>query len=170
MTHYRLCHASRPEFRWACGPPKKMKMARTNIEWVSRWDRFLRRNPGLKSETWATHSKSGGCSLIFDRLPFINQALRVILLNGRVIPCAPNVTCIVCWAGLACKVCQFKKNAVDSVPLKRFVIPTGAQRSGGKGLLVGLCTVYPQHVGVPMLLRGMSTARVFLRPKGTRPC
>ena len=47
-----------PEFRWACGPPKKMKMARTNIEWVSRWDRFLRRNPGLKIETWAIHSKS----------------------------------------------------------------------------------------------------------------
>ena len=35
--------------------------------WVFRQDRSLRRTPGLKSETWATHSKSGGCSLIFDR-------------------------------------------------------------------------------------------------------
>ena len=25
-----------PEYRWACGPPKKMKMARTNIEWVAQ--------------------------------------------------------------------------------------------------------------------------------------
>jgi hypothetical protein len=29
---------------------------------------FVRRNPGLESETWATHSESGGCALIFDRL------------------------------------------------------------------------------------------------------
>ena len=26
-------------------------------------DPFVRRNPGLKSETWATHSRSGGRSL-----------------------------------------------------------------------------------------------------------
>jgi NAD(P)-dependent dehydrogenase (short-subunit alcohol dehydrogenase family) len=30
-------------------------------------DPFARRNPGLKIETWATHLKFGGCSLIFDR-------------------------------------------------------------------------------------------------------
>jgi hypothetical protein len=48
----------------------KMKIARTNIEWVAQvsllrpgcfgQDPFFRRNPGLKSETWATHSRSGG--------------------------------------------------------------------------------------------------------------
>ena len=30
-------------------------------------DPFARRNPGLKSETWATQSQSGRCSVIFDR-------------------------------------------------------------------------------------------------------
>src|SRR5580658_1633412 len=44
-------------------------MARRKVEWVAqvslfetwvfRWDRSSRRNPGLKSETWATHLKSG---------------------------------------------------------------------------------------------------------------
>ena len=59
---------------WARGPPKKM-MGR-NIKWAAQvsllrpgysgQDSFARRNPGLKSETWATHSKSGGCSLFLD--------------------------------------------------------------------------------------------------------
>jgi hypothetical protein len=50
-------------------------MARTNIEWVGgpglafetwvfRLGPFARRNPGLKSETWATHLKSGGCFMV----------------------------------------------------------------------------------------------------------
>jgi len=38
--------------------PRKMKMARTNVEWV----------PGLKSETWATHSKFGGWSMFSIRV------------------------------------------------------------------------------------------------------
>ena len=47
-------------------------MARSNIEWVAQvsllrpgcfgYNHFAERNPGLKSETWATHSESGGCS------------------------------------------------------------------------------------------------------------
>jgi hypothetical protein len=34
-------------------------------EWVAQVpiETFARRNPGLKSETWATHSKSAGYSL-----------------------------------------------------------------------------------------------------------
>jgi hypothetical protein len=88
---------------WARGPPKKM-MGR-NIKWAAQvsllrpgysgQDSFARRNPGLKSETWATHLKSGGCSLIFDRAKWRDLRLfrsireqrprcrRVLLTNSR---------------------------------------------------------------------------------------
>ena len=49
-------------------------LGQTNVKWVAQvsllrpgcsgQDPFARRNPGLKSETWATHLKFGGCSLI----------------------------------------------------------------------------------------------------------
>jgi hypothetical protein len=99
-------------------------------------------------------------------------------------------------------VCEFKKNALYSVTLRKTCRPRPerarisyfAEHEGpwvrfpvegnrvqmisamsldrkfegarwSAGLLVGLCTLYPQHVGVPMLLPDNSPARVFLRPK-----
>jgi hypothetical protein len=61
-------------------------MARANIEWVPQvsllkpWcfglGPICERNPGLKGETWGTHSKAEGCSLFFDRSAVDLQSLR----------------------------------------------------------------------------------------------
>jgi hypothetical protein len=47
--------------------PLSSRMMRTNIEWVLLPRTHCEANPGLKSETWATYSRSGGWCLIFDR-------------------------------------------------------------------------------------------------------
>jgi hypothetical protein len=83
---------------------------------------------------------------------------------------APNVTCNVRGAGLASKVCHFRNNL--HLLMHRTAPADGllGHSKTGNNLCIGLCTVYPQHVGVPMLLPGRAIARVSFKAKGTHPC
>ena len=110
-----LCGCSLLEmfFGGAFGPPKKMKMARTNLEWVAlkvafetwvfRLGPICEEKPRSQERDLDTHSKSGGCSLFFNRgvmgLWPTEGDEKQLLFSGSA-----------------------------SLPL---VIPTGAQRSGG---------------------------------------
>jgi hypothetical protein len=76
-----------------------MKLARTKVEWVAQVSLLrpgflfaivftprmagthLRRNPGLKSETWATHSTSGAALLPTERS--VVERLLFFSLCGR---------------------------------------------------------------------------------------
>jgi hypothetical protein len=81
-------------------------------------------------------------------------------------PRAPNVTCNLLDAGLASNVCHFRKTLGDQPRKGAF----SGQPKPRRGLFIGLGTVYPQHVGVSMLLQENAIDKVISKAKGTRPC